>query len=257
MKKLLLICMMLTLAGAAASAKGGDSADQLRTSARFYGGIGLSGPYVKSIQTLDPEGESVSFPRLATAVYGFSVQRDILPRLALEIDVQNSYRNNFPAAADYVYGDFNYSGIQDLPAFRDYMDKWIADGKNPNNIDWVRHNSLAVTLRPIFHIINTPAHRFSAYAGIGFHITDGTGFSVDCSLPAIAPEEYTTEQRQYHMVGLAGAAGVRYEYTFCKNYLIGVDLGAAFNDNEAAWHKESTRLNWYDCRALVYIGFRF
>ena len=59
------------------------------------------------------------------------------------------------------------------------------------------------------------------------------------------------------MVGLAGAAGVRYEYSFAEHYMVGIDLGAAFNDSEADWHKESSRLNWCDYRALLYLGFRF
>lgn len=258
MKKIFTIFIMsLALSISAEPARAGEFVTENRTSVRLYGGIGLNGPRAYRSTPL-PGGEGVkagdrTFP---SVVYGFSVQRDLLPRLALELDVQNSYRNTFPDAANYVYAD-SYSGIPDLPAFQEYMDRLIADGGNPNNVDWVRHNSVAVTLRPVFHIVNTPEHRFSAYAGVGFHVTDGNRFKVDCLFPVPAPEDYTTDYRQYHFIGLAGAAGVRYEYTFAEHYMVGADFGLAFNDGRASWQNVSTMISECDCRALIYIGFRF
>lgn len=262
MKKELMICAMLALAAAAAPAVAGDFATDNRTSVRLYGGMGANGPYVRSSEVA-PEGfVDVSYDRTGFAVYGFSVSRDLLPRLALELDVQNAYRNTFPAMADYgeiTGSDYQDFGIQDIPAVKDYIDGLIAEDGNPST-DWLRYNSLAVTLRPVFHVINTVPHRLSVYAGVGFHVTDEVGFQVSCFLPSspsVNPGEYWTEHRQYHMVGLAGAAGVRYEYSFAEHYMVGIDLGTAFNDSEADWHKESSRLNWCDYRALLYLGFRF
>lgn len=261
MKKIFIIFIMsLALSIAAEPARAGEFVTENRTSVRLYGGICWYGPYVPHFETTSNDGVEMTSPRLATAVYGFSVQRDLLPRLALELDVQNSYRNTFPDFANYEglkTFDYQYAGIQDLPGFKDYIDRLIADGGNPNNVDWIRYNSVAVTLRPVFHIVNTPAHRFSAYAGVGFHVTDGFGFNLDCPFYVPAPEEYTPVYRQYHIFGLAGAAGVRYEYTFAEHYMVGADLEMAFNDSHAARHNTDTRIARCDYRALIYVGFRF
>lgn len=58
-------------------------------------------------------------------------------------------------------------------------------------------------------------------------------------------------------IGLAGNAGLRYEYTFLEHYMVGVDAGVTFNDNGASWQDDRTMLTSMDARALLYIGFRF
>lgn len=245
MKKALIFCILLAIAGTAVPATAGDFVMDTRTSVRFYGGIGFYGPTVYKFESSPEEGTNMSMPRLNTAIYGFSVQRDLFPRIALELDVQNSYRNTFPTTLNYFQDD----------RIAEYIDRWIDDGRNPNGIDLARYNSVAVTLRPVFHIINTPVHRFSVYAGAGFYVSDYTGLRVD--YPVLFEPDYTLDYNQYHIFGLAGAAGVRYEFTFAEHYMVGADLGAAFNDNRRTWDEVNTRLNWYDVRALFYVGFRF
>lgn len=251
--------MLLAIAGTAVPATAGDFVMDTHTSVRLYGGVGLWGPETFNIDLASGQGAvgTPSYP--AVAVYGFSVQRDLLPRFALELDIQNADRNTFPSFADYgeVANSIEYHGIEDLPAFKDYMDEWIADGKNPNSVEWIKHNTVTVTMRPVLHIVNTPRNRLSAYAGIGFYSADGVGFKVNCFLPTVTPEDYTTSFRQYHIFGLAGAAGLRYEYTFAEHYMVGADFGAVFNDNLASWHDEISLFNWYDVRALLYVGIRF
>lgn len=229
---------------------------------RLYGGIGYWGLY--SEYSGPAAGGGVNFGQRyrATAVYGFSYQRDLVRRLSLELDVQNSYRNTFPDIADApavttTDSPGGYDGLADMPSVRDYIDRWIAAGNDPNNLTWLRHNSLAVSVRPVFHMIDTGHHRFSAYAGIGWYFADGLCFETAALFPEIEPENYTASTWQYHVSGLTGNAGLRYEYTFLEHYMVGLDAGVTFNDSGAPWQDDRTMLTATDARALLYIGFRF
>ena len=98
---------------------------------------------------------------------------------------------------------------------------------------------------------------FSAYAGIGWYFADGLCFETAALFPEIEPENYTATTWQYHVSGLTGNAGLRYEYTFLEHYMVGLDAGVTFNDSGAPWQDDRTMLTATDARALVYVGFRF
>lgn len=243
-----------------------DTSDkQERTSnlIRFYGGIGLWGIYSYGTNQSGTDNGAVGYIRhYPTAVYGFSYQRDLVRRFSLELDIQSSYRNGFPDFADaYVYSDAvgnSITGIGDIPEVKDYLQEQAAQGSNLNNLAWIRHNSLAITVKPVFHMIDNEHHRFSVYAGIGYYFADGLCFRAEQMFPTVTPMDFTTFTSQYHINGLAGNAGLRYEYTFLTHYVIGIDAGATFNDNAAGWQREdASMLSSCDFRTVLYIGFRF
>lgn len=263
MKKIITALILLALAGTSFQARGGDFVSEYRNSARVYGGVALMGVYHYYYYTLEDgmRTNDIVFP--TSAVYGISLQRDLLPRLSLELDLQNCYLNTFPNIADATlspiinegfFGD--YQSLLEMSAVRNYIDGKIAEGENPNNIVWQRRSSTSLTLKPVFHMVNKPNQRFSLYAGIGCYISDQLEFKVDCLYPELWPEDYTAYTYQSHIFGLAGNVGVRYERTFAEHYLVGVDLGAAMNDHGARWQNDRTMFGWYDVRALLYVGIR-
>ena len=188
-----------------------DASAPAKNALRLYGGIGYWGLYSEYSGPAAGGGVSFGQKYRATAVYGFSYQRDLVRRLSLELDVQNSYRNTFPDIADApavttTDNPGGYEGLADMPSVRDYIDRWIAAGNDPNNLTWLRHNSLAISVRPVFHIIDTGHHRFSAYAGIGWYFADGLCFETAALFPEIEPENYTASTWQYHVSGLSTTA---------------------------------------------------
>ena len=243
-------------------AKAGDMPMATRNSVRLYGGAGYWGPYSYKVETvyipypgMFQEGyfyTESSIKYYATAIYGFNYQRDLIRRFSVELDVQGSYRNTFPSAANtHIYDDplQPYTKLDDMPEVREYISQWLGDGNDPRNFIWLRHNSMAITFRPVFHMIDNVHHRFSAYAGIGWYFVDDLRYTLDAI--------YGSSLKQNHVSGLAGNVGLRYEYTFLEKFMVGLDLCVAFDDDGAPWSgKFSTGFNSTQGRALFFIGFR-
>lgn len=263
-KRLLVACWLLLGVGLVSEtwAKAGDMPMATRNSVRLYGGVGYWGPYSDKIKTMyipypsGPGGyhySEGSIKYYATAIYGFNYQRDLIRRFSVELDVQGSYRNTFPSAANthiYDYPLQSYTKLDDMPEVREYISKWLGDGNDPRNFIWFRHSSMAITIRPVLHMIDNVHHRFSAYAGIGWYFVDGLRYTLDAT--------YGSSLKQNHVSGLAGNVGLRYEYTFLEKFMVGLDLCVAFNDDGAPWKKDKldTGFGSTDGRALIFIGFR-
>lgn len=236
-------------------AKAGDMPMATRNSVRLYGGVGywgLHSEYVEKSAAGDGDYYNYRNKYYVTAIYGFNYQRDLIRRFSVELDVQGSYRNTFPSAANtHIYDDplQPYTKLDDMPEVREYISQWLGDGNDPRNFIWLRHNSMAITFRPVFHMIDNVHHRFSAYAGIGWYFVDDLRYTLDAI--------YGSSLKQNHVSGLAGNVGLRYEYTFLEKFMVGLDLCVAFDDDGAPWSgKFSTGFNSTQGRALVFIGFR-
>ena len=239
-------------------AKAGDMPMATRNSVRLYGGVGywgLHSEYVEKSAAGDGDYYNYRNKYYVTAIYGFNYQRDLIRRFSVELDVQGSYRNTFPDVATPKFtGEYlKYPELGDRPEVREYIDDWILKGNDPNNLIWLRHNSLAITFRPVFHMIDNEHHRFSAYLGVGWYFVDGLCFKAMAPFPQ---ETYTTATWQYHVSGVVGNLGLRYEYTFLEHFMAGVEVNVNVNDDRAFWQNSITQSGPVDVRGLIFIGFR-
>ena len=126
-----LLSVFILVAGANLHAKDYGTPEHSKNSVRLYGGIGYWGLYSEYSGPAAGGGVNFGQKYRATAVYGFSYQRDLVRRLSLELDVQNSYRNTFPDIADApavttTDNPGGYEGLADMPSVRDYIDRWIS-----------------------------------------------------------------------------------------------------------------------------------
>ncbi len=256
--RLLSVCWLLLSVGfvSEAWAKAGDMPMSTRNSVRLYGGVGYWGPYSYKVETVYipyvgmPGGYyyTEAWPKYyATAIYGFNYQRDLIRRFSVELDVQGAYRNTFPREAN-AYNSDNplqpYTKLDDMPQVQEYISQWLGDGNDPRNFIWLRYNSMAITIRPVLHMIDNVHHRFSAYAGIGWYFVDDLRYTLDAI--------YGSSLKQNHVSGLAGNVGLRYEYTFLEKFMVGVDFCVAFNDDGAPWtDKLDTEFSTTDGRAMI------
>lgn len=258
LKRLLLVCWLLLGVGLVSEtwAKAGDMPMATRNSVRLYGGVGYWGLHSQQVEK-STAGNYYDYRNkyYAKAIYGFNYQRDLIRRFSLELDVQASYRNTFPSVATPKFtGEYlRYPELGDRPEVREYINDWISKGNDPNNLIWLRHNSLAISFRPVFHMIDNAHHRFSVYLGVGWYFVDGLCFKAEAPF---SQETYTTATWQYHVSGVVGNLGLRYEYTFLERFMAGVEVNVNVNDDRAFWQNSITQSGPVDGRALIFIGFR-